>query len=163
MSHALIVLGAAVWPGGVPSPTLQRRLNRALQIWKAEHFEYVIPCGGLGAHAPSEAEVMRGFLRANGVPETQILLEDRSGTTLQNAENAIALMLDHGIAHAVVVTDGYHCSRAWLSFWALGMRVRVVSAARATPRPRFGVALKAVLRETVALPVYAMRLMLRRR
>jgi len=106
---------------------------------------------------------MRDLLIQGGVPADRIVLEDRSSTTRQNAENAIALMHQAGLHEAVVVTDMYHCPRAWYTFWALGLRVRMVSATSAQPHPRLRVALKVWARECVALPVYALRLMLRRR
>ena len=106
---------------------------------------------------------MRDVLTEGGVPADRILLEDTSRTTLENAENAMALMKTAGLTEAVVVTDRYHCPRAWLTFRALGLRVHMISAASAPPHPRLGVSLKAWARECVALPVYAVRLMLRRR
>ncbi|THH38908.1 YdcF family protein [Aliishimia ponticola] len=158
MTRALIILGAAVWPGGRPSPTLERRVNKAIALWREGGFDLVIPSGGPSAHPPTEAEVMQHMLIGAGVPESAILPEPYSTTTLTNAVNSAALLRPLTRPQVVVVTDGYHGLRSALTFRRLGLAARVVSADDAPPTPRWQVRLKGQLRECAALPVYALKL-----
>ena len=61
MRPVALVLGAAVWPGGRPSPTLRRRALKAAALWHEGQVRAIIGCGGVGRHPPSEAEVIRAL------------------------------------------------------------------------------------------------------
>ncbi|QFU09482.1 hypothetical protein PARPLA_01336 [Rhodobacteraceae bacterium THAF1] len=153
-------MGAAVWPGGVPSPTLERRCDAAASLFLAGGFDAVIPSGGVGIHGPAEAQVMRDLLISRGVPVDAIRLEDRATTTMETAINvAVMLAPDAGIT---VVSDTYHLLRCWLAFKGCGMSVRLRSARHGHPTPRTRIALKAWAREAAALPYYAWRIWVRR-
>lgn len=160
--RVLVVLGAAVWPGGEPSPTLLRRCNAAIALWHRGGFDLVIPSGGVGRHPPAEAEVMARLLREGGVPAGSIRPEPRAATTMETAENVLR-MLEDGTADIVAVTDGYHALRTRIAFRAWGRDVQIASAARAEPRPRLRVTARQWLRETLALPFYLVRAALIRR
>jgi len=150
---AIVVLGAAVWPGGVASPSLERRIRRAAEVAHGNPELPVITSGGLGRHAPSEAEVMRRDLAALGVDVSRILAEDRSTSTLENARYSRDLLHARGISHVLVVTDRYHMLRALLTFRRLGFTaegrpVRAPASVHPLRRAvRWG-------RELAALPLY---------
>ncbi|HSW78282.1 MAG TPA: YdcF family protein [Candidatus Chromulinivoraceae bacterium] len=65
---------------------------------------------------PSNAAVMRREALAAGVPEQNILVEEYSTTTKQNAENTQSLFEQNGIKSVILVTSGYHERRAGLEF-----------------------------------------------
>lgn len=154
---AIIVLGAAVWAGGVPSPALQRRIATAAECYHQGRAFSVIGSGGLGRFAPSEAEVIRQQLVAAGVPYEAVLVEDRSKSTFENAQFSIDLMRSHGLQGALIVSDGYHLPRAVMTFRMLGLPARGCPVSRNTPMPlrRW---IRAVFREAVSLPMYFVRL-----
>lgn len=129
-----LVLGAAVWPGGLPSPSLRRRAGQAIALYRAGEVDAIMGCGGTGAHPPAEAEVIAQLCRAAGVPEAAILREDRSTTTRENLTFAKAL-LPPG-AQVVVVTDPYHAPRARLIARQIGLRARTSCPAWDTIGPR---------------------------
>ena len=54
-----VVLGAAVWPGGEPSPTLLRRTLFAVDAYKHQYCRYILFTGGVGVNPPAESEVMQ--------------------------------------------------------------------------------------------------------
>lgn len=147
---AILVLGAAVWPGGRPSPTLARRTAAATRLYRAGAGALVVPCGGLGRHAPSEAEAMRRLLVADGVPETAILREDRSTTTGENIRFARALLAPRGLDRVIVVTDAYHLPRALLLARRAGFDARGVAPPLRGARP--ATLVRGALRE---IPAYA--------
>ena len=132
--NTAVILGAAVWPGGVPSPTLERRVRAAIALWTRGEVQHVVASGGLGRYPPSEAEVMSGLLQEAGVPPAEITLEDRSTSTYTNALFTLGLV--DPADDLVVVTDSYHCLRARMTFRALGRQVRTVSASGTPPHPR---------------------------
>jgi uncharacterized SAM-binding protein YcdF (DUF218 family) len=146
---AILVLGAAVWPGGRPSPTLARRTLHAARLWSKGRAEAVIPCGGLGHHPPAEAEVMRRLLLEAGVPEHAIHPETRSGTTGENIRFALPILEQLGISSVVIVSDAFHLPRARLLARRAGLEVETDAPPWATARP--WVQVRGALRE---IPAY---------
>ncbi len=47
-SDAIIVLGAAVWPGGRASPALAARMQHAIALYRAGYAAHLILSGGVG-------------------------------------------------------------------------------------------------------------------
>lgn len=109
-----LVLGAAVWPGGIPSPTLKRRALKGAELVLTGQASALIACGGLGKHGPSEAQVIRQICLSAGVPDGCIHLEDRSTTTEENIRLALPILQSLQTERVFVVTDGYHSLRAVL-------------------------------------------------
>lgn len=161
MTSAIVILGAAVWADERPSPTLERRVNKAINLWRTGNFQLIVPSGGLGKHPPTEAEVMRRLLLAASVPDSAIFLEKNSTSTLTNAVFSAALLKARDVQSISVVTDGFHRCRSYLSFRRLGFSVTAISADDAQPSPRWQLVLSGRLRECFALPVYLVRLYLR--
>jgi uncharacterized SAM-binding protein YcdF (DUF218 family) len=118
---AALILGAAVWPDGRPSPTLRRRTLHASALWHRGAVQALVACGGLGHHPPTEAEAMRDLLLAEGVPPGAIRLEDRSRNTHENLLFALPLLADLGAREVVIVTDLTHAPRARLIARRLGL------------------------------------------
>lgn len=126
-----IVLGAAVWPDGQPSPTLRRRALYAAKLWQAGEVGAIIGSGGLGQYPPSEAEVIAQLCREAGVPAPAILQEDQATTTEENLRFSKAMMAATGFETAIIVTDRYHAPRARLVARRLGIKARASCPAMA--------------------------------
>lgn len=148
-----ITLGAAVWPHGVPSPTLRRRATRAGELYLAGKVAKIIATGGLGQHPPTEADVTRTVLLDLGIPSDAILLEDSSTTTLENLRNAARLLPDG--TPAIIVSDVWHLPRARLAAARLGLTASTARASLAGTHP--GRIARAILRETLAFFWYLVR------
>ena len=112
-----IVLGAKVNPNGSFSTVLGHRVDKALELYNNGTVQYIIPCGAQGTDEPkSEADAMADYLIAQGVPEDKVLREDKSLDTVQNIENAMAIMADRNLTTATIVTNEYHLTRAiWIA------------------------------------------------
>ena len=110
---AIIVLGAQVLQNGEPNTQLAWRLDAALEAWQARQVP-LVTCGAQGKDEPlPEAEAMKRYLMARGVPETQILTDPDSFNTSQNLKNAAALLQPlGGIRKVLIVTSDYHLPRA---------------------------------------------------
>jgi uncharacterized SAM-binding protein YcdF (DUF218 family) len=72
---------------------------------------------------PSCAEVMRDFLQGLGVSAADILLEDESRTTHENATGCRELLERRGLRRIVLVTDAGHMLRAAHCFRRQGFDV----------------------------------------
>jgi len=106
---AIVVAGAQVWRGGRPSKALERRTLAAVELYKAGHAPRIVLTGGLEEHGPSQARAAAELARAHGVPETALVIEERSHTTIQNAAFTRELI---GPMRVLVVTDAYHVLRS---------------------------------------------------
>ena len=110
---AIIVLGAQVLLNGEPNTQLQWRLDAALEAWQAKQVP-IVTCGAQGKDEPlPEAEAMKNYLAARGVPEEMILPDPDSYNTNQNLRNAAKLLKEReGIRKVLIVTSDYHLPRA---------------------------------------------------
>jgi uncharacterized SAM-binding protein YcdF (DUF218 family) len=110
-AEAIVVLGAAQY-NGRPSPVLKARLDHALVLYKQGLAEAIITTGSYGQDPNfSEAEVGRKYLVQRGVPITNILTEQGSGTTYDSIQAASGLLKAKGWRTALVVSDGFHLFR----------------------------------------------------
>lgn len=144
-----LVLGAAVWPNGEPSPSLKRRALHAAQLFHEGKVTHIIGCGGLGQHPPTEAEMIGRLCEKDGVPADRIGFEANSHSTADNIRFALPLIRDLGAQSAVIVTDRYHAPRARLTARRLGLTV-TSDCPRSTGTRKLRV-LKSYLRE---IPAY---------
>ena len=76
----VMVLGAAVTPGGTPSKALVRRTRFGVKLALAQDVPLLVS-GGL-VHGPvTEASVMAQIAADHGVPADRIIVEDTSRNT----------------------------------------------------------------------------------
>ncbi len=107
----LLVLGAQIYADR-PSASLQTRLDAAYDYLQRNPDACAILCGGQGSNEiMPEAWMMRNYLRARGIPEERLLIEDASSNTIQNITNARRQYLSPGDRTAVI-TNEFHLSRA---------------------------------------------------
>lgn len=111
-ADAIVVLGAAQW-NGRPSPVLQARLDRAIELYQQGYASWLVLTGGSVPGDPhSEAAVGRAYAMAQGVPAEAILIEDRSRTTLENLQGASSLLQTRQARSILLVSDPFHMARA---------------------------------------------------
>ena len=114
--QAVVVLGCQVRQDG-PSVLLQDRLDTAL-AYLTEHPELpVVVSGGQGEDEPiSEAQCMSDYLTEHGVEAGRIYLEDQSHNTSQNLIFTRTVLeelgLDVGETHVLIISNGFHLTRA---------------------------------------------------
>lgn len=105
----LLVLGARVYDDR-PSAALASRLDAALDFLE-RYPGTVVLCGGRGSdERQPESHVMYDYMVARGADPARLLVEDQSHNTIENIDNAKA-MLPAG-ARTAVLTSGYHLARA---------------------------------------------------
>ncbi len=147
----MIVLGCSVKPWG-PSILLQDRLNRALDWWEDHQDVRIVVTGAQGPDEPeTEASAMADYLTERGVPEDQIILEDRSSNTIQNLRNAAELLEeeDYDIGDGVlVVSNSWHLTRVRMLAGRAGYGHVSLLAAPSSHIPSL---LKMLVREPIAM------------
>lgn len=142
----VIVLGAKVKPGGVPSLSLKNRLEEAVKYLNKYPHVKVIVSGGQGADEDrTEASVMLKYLQDNGIDTNRILVEDQSTSTYENLLFSKEL-LPTGTKRITIVSNDFHLKRAKYLAETLDFDVDVVAAK--TPK---SVEAKLKLRERAAL------------
>ena len=116
-ADCIIVLGAHVWMDGRMSNALLYRCEAALEAWKRGIAPNIIVCGAQGRDEPeAEAVAMRHWMLKHGVPEDRVIAEPDSVNTMQNLQNARAIMDARGWRTAAVCSNNYHLTRAlWLA------------------------------------------------
>lgn len=115
-ADVIVILGAGLARGDRPGPALIRRAARGAELWREGLAEKIICSGGFGLNrSRSEADACAELLRAEGVPDDIIILEDRSRSTEENALYTLETLRANGWDSVVLVSDGYHLLRAhWL-------------------------------------------------
>lgn len=157
MAKALLILGAAVRPGGQPSPALERRARHGAELFLKGGYDLILASGGKGDHPPSEAELIANICRQQGVPAEKILLEDRSTTTRENIAFSLPLLSKAGVTEITLVTDYYHLPRALMTAHRQGLRARGSFPRQGLSKTPIHRHLYLILREVLALPVYWLR------
>ena len=115
------VLGLALQPGGLPSRQLNDRCTYAAKVAK-EQDATIIPTGADPARVGvTEAKVMAGLLKEEGVEADKIFLEEEALNTTGNAFHVLRMVEEERVKRGeevvrlVVVTSRYHMPRAaWL-------------------------------------------------
>ncbi|MFW5425867.1 MAG: YdcF family protein [Methylophagaceae bacterium] len=145
-SDYAIVLGAAAYHKN-PSPVFKERIDHAVALYQQGLVSKIIFTGGYGKGAPyAESEVAERYALREGVKKTDILIETRSRSTVDNLVEARALMDSGGLSTAVIVSDPLHLKRA--SMIAENLNIAAVTSATPTSRYRsFKAKFKFLIRE----------------
>jgi uncharacterized SAM-binding protein YcdF (DUF218 family) len=105
------------------------RTAQAIQLYKDGWADVLIFSGAaLDKTGPSNAEAMRQQALNAGVSSNDILIDETSETTKQNAVNSTDLFESRNIHSVILVTSAYHQRRAGLEFGQrAGIEVRIVN------------------------------------
>ena len=107
-----IVPGTKLHPDGQPSSGLRRRLERALQIFRAGGVKAILVSGGRGVEGFEEAGVMRDVLIQGGIPPDKIITDGTGNNTRLTAIHAAEIRQANHWRSAVVMSQYYHVPRA---------------------------------------------------
>ena len=123
--YEFIVIHGAGLNGTDLTPLLRGRVDRAYDLWvKQDNKGVFVPSGGRGADEEiSEAEAMARYLRSREVPDSAIVLEDRSTTTWENltySRDLITRLSSATPERAALVTSDYHVFRTAMYARAVG-------------------------------------------
>jgi len=132
-SDCIIVLGAAV-RGTTASPVFEERIRHGISLYQSGYASKLVFTGGIGdGQVHSESGVGRSIAIQQGVPSTDVLVEENSRTTQQNLSEAQSVMRQHGIESAIIVSDPLHMKRSMMMAEDLG----IAASSSPTPTSRY--------------------------
>lgn len=148
-----VVLGTRVDEDGRPSRRLRARLERALELHREGQVDEILVSGGPAPGGQEEAEVMRDYLVARGVPADRVVTDPTGVDTWATARAVADLVERRGPLRVLVVSQFFHLPRAELALARQGVpAVGAAHARHADPRDLYSLA-----REFFAFYYYLVR------
>jgi uncharacterized SAM-binding protein YcdF (DUF218 family) len=104
------------------------RITQALQLYRMGKIKKILITGGQGLNPTnpySEAELLKRFLIMTGMPDTDILIEEKSVNTRENALFTKEFLKKNGIAtdqEFVLITSAFHMPRSKKCFDKVGLK-----------------------------------------
>lgn len=93
------------------------RAEEAIRLYKDGWADLIIFSGAAADKSgPSNARVMKQQALSADVPSDNIVIEEQSETTEENAAATKDIFVQRGIKDAIIVTSAYHTRRAGLEF-----------------------------------------------
>lgn len=120
----IIVLGSGLKDGYEVTPLLASRVDKGIEAYRQNENSILVLSGGQGHDEKiAEGQAMKNYALKQGVPESAILVEDKSVNTKENLLFSRKLIQheDNGKGNLLVVTTRYHLLRALLLAKNLGI------------------------------------------
>lgn len=134
-ADAIVVLGAAQYDCR-PSPVLAQRLDHAHELWQDDVAGTIVVTGGKQASDRcTEAESSANYLRAEGVPDEDLLLEVQGRNSWESLAATGRILREHDLTRVVLVTDGYHALRVQAIAEQIGLDASVSPSHRGGSLP----------------------------
>ena len=111
----VVIHGAGLINGEKVTKLLSDRLDKAIEVYRKDPTPpKMIPSGGQGSDEKvSEAQAMKDYLLEHGIPESDIIMEDRSTTTFENLRFSKQIIDGfEGRKYTALVSSNYHVFRA---------------------------------------------------
>ena len=134
----IIILGCRIRKDGSLTPLLKGRVDRALSFEKAQYEKtgkhaVFVPSGGQGpGEVIPEGEAMENYILSQGIPEEQVIREDKSTNTLQNMKFSKGVISAHcgDISKKKIAfsTTNYHVFRGYILAKRCGFDAQGLSA-----------------------------------
>lgn len=121
-AECVIVLGARSLPGGIPGLMMRERLAMAEKVI-TENTKAVILTGGSLDEEQTEASVMKDQLVKAGIPESKLLTEDKSTSTLENLQFSKPLLKEANCDETDILSHDFHLARALMTARYVGVPV----------------------------------------
>lgn len=121
----IIVLGSGLVKGNKIPPLLANRVDKGIDAFRENENSILIFSGGRGEdETVAEGEAMKDYALQKGVPESAVLVENKSVNTRENLLFSLQLIENLGCGikeNLLVVTTRYHVLRALLLAKNLGI------------------------------------------
>lgn len=152
-ADAIVVLGAAQYAGR-PSPVLEARLDHAVELYRNKVARTLVFTGGRkSGDISSEAATSARYARRKGVPQSAIILEDKSRSTTEQMHAVARIARARKMERVVLVSDRFHMLRLLLTAWKLDLKA-YGSPTRSSPISLTDLAgIRYVLAESVKAPL----------
>lgn len=129
-SDAIVVASAGVHESGAPTPGSTLRAYAAGRLYLEGWAPKVIVSGGVTEPylPPLETKGMHIVLRGMGVPNEDIIIEDRSADTYENGVETLHILQKMGASRILLVSHDYHLYRLLGVFRKLGVQATPYAA-----------------------------------
>lgn len=107
--QCILILGAGVLDGGVPSHMLKDRLDEGIRLYYEGIAPKILVSGDHGREDYDEVNVMKKYLTDAGIPGEDIFMDHAGFSTYESMIRAKKVF---GVECAVIVTQKYHMYRA---------------------------------------------------
>jgi uncharacterized SAM-binding protein YcdF (DUF218 family) len=162
MRDYAIIFGAAV-RNGIPSLTLQNRIQGTLAWARDNPDAMFIPTGAMGVEGHVEAYVIERALIHGGIARERIIAEPKGRDTLESVRYCDAILRKQGDCRAVACcTSTYHQPRCALLLRLLGYRVIVPPMPNGLKRLSKRAYARSIAKEVLGTPYDASLLLARR-
>lgn len=121
----IIVLGAGVYGDQTPSPMLEDRLLRGIELYQKDCGPKLLMSGDHGGLYYDEVNVMKDYAVGQGVPSDDIFMDHAGFSTYESMYRAKEIF---GADKIIIVTQRYHISRALYLAKAMGIDAYGVAA-----------------------------------
>lgn len=126
----IILLGHSVYDGGLdlsgvgsPSGCMLERMVTAIRLHQKSSIPIIISGDMDPQHKGAGTLIVKRFLVDLGVPRTDIILEEKSRDTLENAKYAREICERSDFNRPILVTSASHMKRSVMCFRKVGMDV----------------------------------------
>ena len=126
-----LVFGARAYSSGRLSSMLRDRVDTAVDLYEAGKVTRILMSGGINGGV-DEAQAMRNYALARGVPAEALLVDSQGNRTYDSCYHAYETF---GVRSALLVTQRFHLPRALFTCEALGIDVTGASADRRAYSP----------------------------
>ena len=120
----IILLGAGVW-GDNPSPMLEDRLLKGIELYNKGVAPKIIMSGDHGQKEYDEVNIMKEYAINEGVPSEDVFMDHAGFSTYESIYRAKEIF---GVKKVVIVTQEYHLYRAIYIANKLGIKAYGVNA-----------------------------------
>lgn len=108
---------------GIPTDRMIGRIVTAVRLQKYLNIPIIVSSGKVHKNSSAGAFIAKRFLIDLGVEEGQIVIEDKSRDTYENAKYTREICLRNGYKNPILVTSASHLKRSLLSFNKIGMDI----------------------------------------
>ncbi len=110
----ILVLGTPTLKSGQPSPEERERVNEAVREFNAGRARHIIFSGGATMKQFVEGQSMAALAETEGIPSSNIVIEDKAKNTIQNIYFGNQIMQQKGWTSVEVISSPSHLPRAAL-------------------------------------------------
>ena len=121
----ILVLGAGVWAGNKPSPMLEDRLLKGIELYEIQVSNRLLMSGDHGRADYDEVNVMKNYAKSKGISASDIFMDHAGFSTYDSLYRASFIFKAKKI---LIVTQQYHLYRAIYIARQLGLDVNGVAA-----------------------------------
>jgi uncharacterized SAM-binding protein YcdF (DUF218 family) len=123
----------------IPKRDVFPRIEKTASLYaqckqQSQHCEVIVSGGDAEQHGTAEAETYAPYLVAAGIARNDLVLEDTSLTTYENAEHVARILRSEHYDSLMLVTSAYHMPRALLDFHRFGLAPEPVASSGRTAR-----------------------------